>query len=196
MKTQFSAIILASGLSKRMRVSKPLLKWDNTTSFLEKIVSEFSKAGCRRIICTVNRHNYAQCASMNFPCDVKFVVNDCPQEGRIHSIRLAAQLAKEDDFCFVQNVDNPFVCADIIKKIFEKRSHTQWCSPIYNNKGGHPVLLPKFILVIISKMQGNEHTFHEILNQFDRKNVSVNADTVHRNINTQEDYQKYFGKKI
>jgi CTP:molybdopterin cytidylyltransferase MocA len=193
METKFSAIILSSGLSERMGISKPLLKWDEETTFLQKIVEEYSKAGCSEIFCTVNKVNETFCKQMDFPCEVKFILNEYPEIGRFYSIRLASQFAKESEFCFIQNIDNPFVRFEIIKKLYENRNSQSWCSPVYQNNGGHPVLLSKTIFEKISEISENDFTLHDILSQFARKNVEINSDTILRNINTPEEYQEYFG---
>ena len=192
MKKYSSIIILASGLSERMGTPKALLKWDESVSFLEKIVAEYTNAGCTQIICMVNPTTEALCKELNLPKFAKLVINPNPELGRFSSIKIASQEVKNSDFCFIQNVDNPFVSADIIEKIWAKRDSNSWCSPIYKGKGGHPVLLPQVIIQEINKNNNLDITLHDILTPFQRINIEVDTDTILKNINTPEEYAKYF----
>ena len=194
MENAFSTIILASGLSERMGTPKALLKWDNSTTFLEKIIAEYTNAGCTQIICMVNPITEPFCKELNLPEFVKLVVNPKPELGRFSSILIASREVKNSDFCFIQNVDNPFVNIDIINKIWAKRNFKTWCSPIYNDKGGHPVLLPKAIIQQIYNSTNLDITLHDILNSFPRISIEIDTDTILRNINTPDEYAKFFVK--
>ncbi len=196
MKSDFSAIILASGLSERMGKPKALLLWDDVTTFLEKIIQEYTKASCRRIICMVNEKTEPLCRALKISSDVKFVINEHPEWGRFYSIHMASHEVRDSAFCFIHNVDNPFVGAEIIEKIYAKRSKVAWCSPVYKKNGGHPVLLSQGIIHKISQINDNNLTLLDILKPYQRINVEINSETILRNINTPADYNKYFNGKL
>ena len=196
MDSVYTSIILASGLSERMGKPKALLPWDKSTTFIEKIINEYTKASCNRIICLVNEKTEPLCRALDIKSNVKFVINEHPEWGRFYSIRMASQEVKDDGFCFIQNVDNPFVSVDIIEMLYAKRKADSWCSPVYNGRGGHPVLLPKVIINKISQLSDNNHTLLDILKPYQRINVEIDSDTILRNINTPEDYCKYFNGKL
>lgn len=185
-------IILASGFSERMGKPKALLKWDDTTTFLEKIINEYTSADCSKIICMVNKKTEPLCRDLKVPPNVTFVINEYPEWGRFYSIRLASQEAKEGDFCFVQNVDNPFVSIDVIEKLYAQRNPYAWCSPVYKGKGGHPVLLPQVIINKISQLNDNNFTLRDILTPYPKMDIEINSDTILRNINTPEEYTSFF----
>ena len=192
MGNAFSTIILASGLSERMGTPKALLKWNDSTTFLEKIISEYTKIGCNQIICMVNPFTEPLCKALNLPKHAKLVINTNPEQGRFSSIRIAAKEVKNSNFCFIQNIDNPFVSSEIIDRIWENRDLNSWCSPIYKGKGGHPVLLSQGIIQQIHNSNKQDITLHDILKPFQRVNIEVDTDTILRNINTPEEYSKYF----
>ena len=192
MDNNCAAVILSSGLSERMGKPKALLQWDDSTTFIEKTINEYIKAGCDKIICTVNKINEPLCKSLNLQSNVMFVLNEHPEWGRFYSIRIASQEAKVSDFCFIQNIDNPFVSSEIIDRIWENRDLNSWCSPIYKGKGGHPVLLSQGIIQQIHNSNKQDITLHDILKPFQRVNIEVDTDTILRNINTPEEYSKYF----
>jgi CTP:molybdopterin cytidylyltransferase MocA len=194
MDSSCAAIILSSGLSERMGEPKALLKWDHSKSFLEKIISEYTEAGCRKIVCTINAKTEALCNNLNLPSAVKFVLNQHPEWGRLYAISIAAHELLESDFCFVQNVDNPFVTAELIDNIYSGKSPDAWCSPVHNGKGGHPVLLPQMIIQKIAETKTTGITLNDILKPCRRINVEIDSDNIFRNINTPEEYAVYFKK--
>ena len=192
MNTTFSTIILSSGLSERMGQPKALLKWDQSTTFIEKIINEFLKAGSESVICMINEITEPFCKKLIVPQNVKFVVNHHPEWGRFYSVRTGLNEVKDSNFCFIHNVDNPFVSIETIDKLLAKRNPDAWCSPIYMDKGGHPVLLPNSIIRKIAEADDLDITLLDILSLYPKIKVEVSNDTIFRNINTPEDYGKYF----
>ena len=180
----FPALILASGLSERMGRPKALLPWDSSTTFLEKILAEYRMAGSARIIVTVNKLVMPFCESLKPDPAVILILNEHPERGRLHSVKLGLQYAGESQFCFIQNVDNPFVRAEIILKILASRD------PEYSGKGGHPVLLPKVITDHLLSENNPEANLQEILRNFPKKRVLLDDNSILRNINTPEDYRE------
>ncbi len=192
MNSNFSTIILSSGLSERMGRPKALLNWDNSTTFIEKIISEFIKVGSSKIVCMINEKIEPSCKKFSLPSNVEFVVNHHPDWGRLYSIRTGVNALNKGDYCFIHNVDNPFVSATVVEKLWAQRKPGCWCSPTYNGKGGHPVLLSKEITDKIFTTSDLDFTLRDILIQFPKIPVSVTDDSVLRNLNTPEDYNKWF----
>lgn len=192
MDNQISALILASGLSERMKQHKALLRWNDSTTFIEKIFGEFAAAGCERIICMINSLISPSCASFAVPNNVKFIVNPHPEYGRFFSVRTGLNEMKDSEYCFIHNVDNPFVNADVIEKLLAKRSSGSWCSPVFKGKGGHPVLVSNAIIRRIIKTEDLNTNLNQILDQYPKTILNVDNDLVLRNINTPDDYAKYF----
>jgi CTP:molybdopterin cytidylyltransferase MocA len=188
-KTEFSALILSSGLSERMGQPKALLKWDPSMTFIEKIIKEYLEAGCQRVVCTVNSALLPTCLEMDVTENVSFLLNEHPEWGRLHSVRLGLTELFNTDFCFVQNVDNPFINSATIVKIREAADPNAWCSPEFEGKGGHPVLLPQLITRKIQAESSLSLTLQEMLQNFPKKIVVISDDCVLKNINTLEDYR-------
>ena len=194
MEGNFSAVILASGLSERMGQPKALLQWDNSITFLEKIVNEYSKAGCTEIIYVINKKIEPFCKDLNLPTEAKPVMNLHPEWGRFYSIKIGTQEAKDCDFCFIQNVDNPFVDVEIIKTIYSERNSEAWCSPVYKEKGGHPILLPKWIIQKMPQINDNDTSLLDFLNPFKRIKIEAPNDLILRNLNKPEDYIRFLNQ--
>lgn len=191
MSETISAVILSSGLSERMGKPKALLKWNQKTTFIEKIVSEFHRFGCKQIICMINEIIEPVCNKMLVPQNVRFVVNHHPDWGRFYSVRTGLSEVLDSDYCFIHNVDNPFVNIRTIEKLYSERNPETWCSPVYRNKGGHPVLIPGTIIRKIVEVQDLNTTLADMLNLYPKIVIEMDDDSIHRNINTPEDYSKY-----
>lgn len=137
-----SAIILSSGLSERMGQPKALLKWNHETTFIEKIIGEFHRFGCQQVVCMINTAIEIACTTFDVPSNVKFVVNHHPEWGRFHSIRTGLGAVKETDFCFIHNVDNPFVNRDIVEKLYRYGMAIAGVRPCTTVRGATPCLSP------------------------------------------------------
>ncbi len=187
------AIILSAGFSERMGQPKALLKWDSSTTFIEKIINEFCSFNCTPVICVINKSIEPDCRRLRVPSRVKFIINEHPESGRFSSVRTGINEITEADFCFIHNVDNPFVNRDVISRLFALRDPDAWCSPVYAGKGGHPVLIPFSVIRMIANTHDLAITLADILNSFPRINMEMSDDTLLRNINTRDDYNKYLG---
>lgn len=187
------AIILSAGFSERMGQPKALLKWNRSTTFIEKIINEFCSFNCNPVICVINKSIEPDCRRLRLPSRVKFIINEHPESGRFSSVRTGINEITEADFCFIHNVDNPFVNRDVISRLFALRDPGAWCSPVYAGKGGHPVLIPSSVIGEIAGTHDLTTTLADILNSFPRINMEMPDDTLLRNINTRDDYNKYWG---
>lgn len=188
------AIILSAGFSERMGQPKALLKWNRSTTFIEKIINEFCSFNCNPVICVINKSIEPDCSRLRVPSRVKFIINEHPESGRFSSVRTGINEITEADFCFIHNVDNPFVNRDVISRLFALRDPDAWCSPVYAGKGGHPVLISSSVIRVIANTHDLAITLADILNSFPRINMEMADDTPLRNINTQDDYKKYLGE--
>ena len=191
MSETLSAVILSSGLSERMGQPKALLKWNQSSTFIEKIIGEFESFGCKQIICMINEITEPACKKLVVPKRVKFVVNHHPDWGRFYSIRTGLCEVKDSDFCFIHNVDNPFINTNTIEKLYSKRNPDAWCSPVFQDKGGHPVLIPSPIIKKIAEIQDLDTTLADILSLYPKVKIEMDDGSIHRNINTPEDYRNY-----
>ena len=193
--TSVGAVILASGFSSRMKQQKPFLRFDDNTFFINKIIENFIEFGCDRIVITINEEvsQWNEFISQfdNNP-SIQFVPNKHPEYERFYSIKTGLEYIGNPDYCFIQNVDNPFIDYDILKIIYLSRTDSGYTVPIYEGKGGHPVLLSKCVNQQI-KDENNIHlNLKEFLTRYERINAEVNSGKIHVNINTQEEYDKIF----
>jgi molybdenum cofactor cytidylyltransferase len=191
---EFSAIILSAGESSRMGVPKLSLKFDQNTIFIQKIVKEFMDFECNEIIIVVNEigNKYLSENEVFLHENVKIVVNKHPEWHRFYSLKIGVAALSKTNNCFVHNVDNPFVRQSVLKNLAKEINKADYINPQYNGKGGHPFLISGLIQNNIKSATEDELHLKDFLNQHKRLKVGVDDEYILVNINTKEEYQKYF----
>ncbi len=183
-------VILSGGLSSRMKTHKALLKFSEQQNFLQHIIEVYQKAGMKKIIVVKN-------ADIDFTDDgvnndmVSIVNNYYSEKGRLYSLQLGLNESPNADYCFIQNIDNPFVTTELIKNLLTYRSNADYVSPEYNNKGGHPVLISAAIIKKILHLKEYKNTLREELELFSRYKLNIDDENCILNINLPSDYQKH-----
>lgn len=191
---EISVIILASGMSSRMQSHKTELAFDDKKNFIQKITEEYINFGCDKVIAVLNEKNYQSLQSKNIELNkkVKPVINEHPEKGRFYSLYKGIVKLNENTSVFMQNIDNPVVNQNILKLLYSNSGKADYIIPSYQKKGGHPVLLSKYL---IKEIKNAEHTnFHikEFLNQYKKVYVETDDKNILLNINTISDYHLYF----
>jgi len=189
-----SVIVLAAGNSGRMASPKPFLKWDDSLTFIEKIIETYHFYGCNNIILVFNPEVFKLFHQKypNYKNDykLKIVINEYPQYERFYSIKKGIAICTNNKFCFIQNVDNPYVNNVILDSLYSNIGTNDYCVPTYKDYGGHPILINSKVINSINNIIENNLKFNEFLSQFHRKNIITEDKTVLYNINTPEEYNK------
>ena len=194
-----AVIILAGGSSERMKFPKPFLPFDSDNTFIEKIVSEYYDFGCKKIIIVLNgelsRTPWKKyLISISFKATVIF--NNHSELGRFYSIKLGMNASGDSDFCFLQNIDNPFLDQELLRKIYSSKINNGFVVPAYQGKRGHPILLANDIIESVIKEKKMNVIIKEKLKEFKRKTISVENKKILANINTLEDYRFHFDSEF
>jgi molybdenum cofactor cytidylyltransferase len=190
-KEKTAVIILAAGLSSRMQTPKPLLPFDSNRIFIEKIVAEYLSFGCGEIVVVVNEVAEKGIHTLGkYPEHVVFIVNHHPELGRFLSLKLGLNQLGPTAFCFIQNVDNPFVNRHLLDYLYLKRGENHFVKPVYQQKGGHPVLLSKSDILFLKEKLDAETNLRALLAERTCLEVEVADSDVLVNINTNEEYQQ------
>ena len=202
-------VILAAGRSERMKEFKALLPFDRKERFLERIISVYSGWGCKEIVVVTNQEMLKEIESRaglgekkggtakvenkgRLPGLVTLVLNDHIEFGRFYSVKLGLSAIRESEFCFIQNVDNPFVAKTILDLIYRNRNAEAYISPVFNTRGGHPVLLNRNQVELIAGWPLDDANLKEMLNTMECIKVEMPDDRVLININSPEEYKRYF----
>ncbi len=193
MKRNAGAVILAGGKSERMGCPKPYLDFRGKT-FIEKIIETYKLADVQNITVVINKNYILPIWKKlldHIKTEAKIIVNDNSIAGRFHSLKLGLDNIDNTEYCFIQNVDNPFISPDILHTLYENRIQDVYTVPIYQNQGGHPILLSESIINHIRKTEKSDFTLREMLSNFKRFEVLVNDPSVLFNINTPDDYKRH-----
>lgn len=193
-KKDYSVIILAAGKSERLGFPKLSLKFNKEQSFIENIANEYNDYGCNEIIVIVNEagQNYIADNYLKFPLNTKIVLNEHPDWHRFYSLKIGANLTKENNSVFVHNVDNPFVNQEVLDELLNNSDKADYINPEYNGKGGHPFLISNKIIRDLKVSESDQMHLKEFLNQYTRLRVSVTDKNILVNINLLKEYILYF----
>ena len=188
-------VILAAGKSERMKEMKAFLRFDETHSFIDRIVENYSSWGCREIVIVTSPDACRRInTEKNIPEWVSLIVNDHLDFERFYSVKLGIGAINTSPFCFIQNIDNPFIDEEILDYLYQYRSPEQYISPVFMEKGGHPVLLNRKNMKQILSWPENSATFKEVLSTMDSRRIEMQDERVLVNINNPGDYDRYFHK--
>lgn len=190
---KISAVILAAGKSSRLKQQKAFLLFENEKTFLQKIAETYISAD--EIIVVINSAIEEKTKEVlsEFIQDgqARLVLNQYPGKGRFYSIKQGLQYAG-GDFCFLQNIDNPFISTDLLVQMLNAVTEDGYVVPDYNGKDGHPVLLSKNIVKYLLSLKGDFYNMREELNNFAKTALPWQNENILANINTEEEYQNFF----
>ena len=190
----FSVIILAAGKSERVGFPKLLLKFDDYNTFLEHIIKKYKELGAKEIIVVVNAISEESIRKHRIKLseNIKLTINEHPEWHRFYSLKLGALQLKENQPVFVHNVDNPFVNNEVLSELIISTNKADYLSPEYDRKGGHPFLISGRVIRDLKDSKSNQMHLKEFLNQYSALKVPVKDKHILVNINTLEEYRKYF----
>jgi len=190
-------VILAAGRSERMKEMKAFLPYDKNKRFIDKIISTYSEWGCTEIVVVTNAEAMQRMKLTGMvPSTVSMVVNDHVEFERFYSVKLGLGAIRRSSFCFIQNVDNPFIDSQILDLIYKHRTDKKYVSPVFKGKGGHPILLNRENMNRICNWNVNSANFKEVIGTMECQKVEMTDDRVLININSPEEYQRFLSNQL
>ena len=194
-KINTSVVILAAGNSTRMGSPKAFLEWNKEKSFLEKIAEEYLNFGCNEVIVVLNEETNQIFLEKNLPVSkkIKVVINKHIDYGRLYSVQCGISEVT-NSFCFIQNIDNPFVEADLLNELYNLKNENGFVLPVFKGKGGHPVLIGKTIIDFIKNADTKIEKLNEILRLFKRVEIPWENENVLVNFNTKEELIRFLSQ--
>ena len=190
-------LILAAGNSTRMGCPKFLLKYNDESCFLQKIIENYTSFGCSEIKVVLNKTGTELLEKNHLQVIDKkdIIINSRRSSERFYSVKLGLSSFKSSSWIFIHHVDNPFVEIDVLNSLIKHKLEAEYIVPSYQGKGGHPVLIGKKIIKAITETKQNDQHFKEFLAKYSGEKVSVNSTSIFTNINTRDEYHQFFGKK-
>lgn len=189
-----TAIIMASGFSKRMGNNKLFLKINEET-LIEHTIKIIKKSKVDNIIIIYIDERIKDIAKNH---NILSVYNNNAEKGQSESIKLGIKSSDENTEGYMFFVgDQPFlnlgVTNEIIDKFKEKKEKI--VIPLYEDKKGNPIIFPKFLKKELLEIKGDIGGREVIKNNLDIVNyIKFKDKYLGIDIDTVEDYKKIIDK--
>lgn len=183
MKMKIDCIILAAGMSTRIKEWKMLLPFGEST-ILETCINNALNF-CENVILVVGYQSSVLIEQFSDKKNVTIIKNSDYKKGMFKSVQIGVS-AVTTDYFFISHGDLPLITPDIFK-ILSAYKGTKAVFPVNKEKRGHPVLLPKTIIEQILQEQ-EDSSMKELLSTYPTQLVQVNSDCIYTDIDTHEDY--------
>ena len=196
MQIDCSVIILAAGYSSRMGSPKFALAINSQSNFLENIIHQYLNIGIRNIIVVLNSEGekYIEQHPLKISRPIQFIINKHPEYERFYSLKLGISALKNSFFTFVHPTDLPIVKPISLEQIYSKREEADFVKPVFNKKGGHPILLSPRLIKELADEKNEHWKLNEFLGEYSSCSVEVDDVGILDNINSREEYLVFLEK--
>jgi molybdenum cofactor cytidylyltransferase len=184
------AVILAAGRGSRMGLPKWQLRLSSGQFFYQYLLNQFKDLGCETVI-VVNSDDYELLKHDKQISDIKIVRNNRVDLGRLYSLQCGLRSLSENKHCFVQNIDNPFICEDLLATLKSGITHFDYALPEFDGRGGHPLLIKDIIAKQILQYHEQFPDLREVLGIYKGNRIPYSNPNILQNINTPEDYERF-----
>ncbi|NSW44745.1 MAG: NTP transferase domain-containing protein [Bacteroidales bacterium] len=185
-------IILAAGNSSRMGQPKPFVKINSQLTLLEYLVSGLKNCNVSQITVVLNNEGKKIIDSLysylNY--EINIVINQLPEKGRLYSLKMGLSKIGSSSV-FIQNVDNPFINKKLIFEMSHLLKPSAFVVPVYQNQGGHPVLLSAEITSSLISNQTETNNFRVFLSQYQKIRYACEFQEILLNLNCPSDIEAF-----
>lgn len=196
LQSRVTAVILAAGGSTRMRETKQLLPWGNTTLVGNAVQTAGEAEVSEIVVVTGNRAQEVQAQVNAVPTRVPVRVahNSEWQTGRASSVRTGIGGVNENSSgALFINADQPFLTANAINALLEAFFETgaPLIVPIYEGRTGSPVLFARELFPELTILQGEQggrdllEKYRDVSARVEIENVSSATD-----LDTPDEYRQ------
>ncbi len=198
-------VVTAAGASSRMGRPKGLLRMEGL-SFLERMISILESVGVDRPVGVVVGADRDVVAQEVVRLGADAIENLDYRTGRFSSIRRAANWALEGPThggrtslsLLLWPVDCPGVAASTLMRLIEDALTYPMSNvvPVFEGKGGHPVLLCRSFLERIVA-EPSEINLRDLMRNggVDRRTVPVDDPAIHDNLNDPASYRSFLDRR-
>lgn len=199
---KISAIILASGFSKRFKGNKLLTLYEGKPIVMHVIDKVLKQAFYEVIIVSQYEEVLNLVSSKAISKSViKSIKNNCPEKGVSQSIYLGIQASQPCDAYMFFVGDTPFIQEETIREMMKRyktldEKETAILCPYYKGSRGNPVIFGKNYQEELMTLKGDEGG-KQIIRRYPEKVVPYEINHPHEllDIDTQADLDSYIGDK-
>ncbi|MYA72210.1 nucleotidyltransferase family protein [Candidatus Poribacteria bacterium] len=192
-----TGILLAAGLSTRMGEPKQLLPFGDNT-IVETAVDNMLGANFDEVIVVVG-HHASEVEKQLGTRPIKTVFNPNYREGMLTSAQIGIRALEASDAFALMLVDQPFITSTLIDQVVDAYQRTEKgiALPSYNYKRGHPVIFDQKYAIDILALTPESDGVRTLFKKYgdDIHYVTVDTDSVLRDIDYREDYERALKEK-
>jgi len=198
--SHIAIIILAAGASKRMGSPKQLLNWGNS-SLLGNTIETALKLNAEEVVVVLGANYIAIKKEINhFP--VTILNNEKWQIGLGKSLACGVEYLMSSnlklDGCLITLADQPFIDHKFLKNLisqFSKKKNSIIATSYKDEKYGVPVIFDNFFFDELSALDDDKGA-KQILKKYKSDVKALTPQLKNIDIDTIQDYKKYFPKEI
>ncbi len=186
MKFEFTAIILASGFSKRFKYGNKLIFKYEGKPIVEHVMDAIKK--CKRFKDIILVSSYDDILDLAKIKGFIFIKNIYHNEGIASSIRLGVENSKDTNYMFFVG-DQPGLDENLINKLLENFNGEDITVPVFNGEFKNPVIFPNKFKSKLLDLKGDIGGRVLIKECTDKvKEVKILEERYFKDIDTVEDY--------
>ena len=190
LRSHFTGILLAAGLSTRMGSLKALLNWHNIPLINYQIES-LLEAGVRDVVVVLGHEATTITKQIAYP-QVTIALNEAYRDGKLTSIQKGIEsVPTHSEVAVLLGVDQPRPPETINHLITEHSSQSPLITvPYQGGHRGHPIIIQRDLFSDILKLPKETGNLREILDTNDNRTLRVpfSSDHVHLDLNMPSDY--------
>ncbi|MBU0474116.1 MAG: NTP transferase domain-containing protein [Bacteroidetes bacterium] len=193
MKHNITALITAAGFSSRMGAFKPLLLYYGK-SFLVNIIDKLNPICDKIVVVTGYKASLIETELKSLPENDKIqtVFNNNFKDGMFSSLQVGLNNSLDSDWILYHFIDQPNLQTKFYEDLFSQIEDSfDWIQPQFDQKSGHPILLNKRMISIISSLSKTSN-LKEISSQTDirKKYWNCNHPEILNDVDTVDNYIK------
>ncbi|MCJ7456508.1 nucleotidyltransferase family protein [Candidatus Bathyarchaeota archaeon] len=190
-----SLVILAAGKSTRMKENKLLLKLDGET-LIERVVKTAKGSSADEVIVVLG-HEAEKVREQLVKLDCKVVVNENYMRGQSESVKVGlAAVASSAEAVMILPADVALIDAESINSVIDehRKSKSHIVIASHKHQSGHPILLDRALFQEVSQIDESALGLKAVINRHrsEVKYVEVGTENVLIDIDTREEFDKYF----
>jgi len=192
-----SLVVLAAGKSTRMKENKLLVNVDGET-VIERVVKTAIRSKVDEVVVVLGYE--AEKIRDRIPAlKCKIAVNDRYEKGQSESVKVGlSAISRDAEALMIQPADVALIDAQSVNRVIDqyRRSKRRIVIASHQNESGHPILLDRSLFPEVSNIDEDSLGLKAVISRHRTEidYVDVGTENVLIDIDTQDDFEKYFRK--